>query len=56
MQEVYKNIKEYNPGKNVKSINSLCDMIADIISNKNFNLVPPELLIRGRKQKISLFL
>ena len=34
MQDVYKNIDEYNPGKNRKILIVFDDMIADIINNK----------------------
>ena len=33
MQDVYKNIEEYNPGKKVLIV--FDDMIADMINNKN---------------------
>ena len=34
MQDVYKNIKEYNPDKENKVLVVFDDMIADIIKNK----------------------
>ena len=34
MQDVYKNIEEYNPGKNRKVLIVFHDMIADMINNK----------------------
>ena len=51
MQDVYKNIKEYNPGKKMQSID---DMIAEMISNKKLNSIVTELFIKGRKINISL--
>ena len=35
MQDIYKNIEEYNPGKKRKVLIVFDDMMADIISNKN---------------------
>ena len=49
MQDVYKNIVEYNPGKKRKVLIVLDDMIADMISNKKFNSVVTEVFIRDRK-------
>ena len=54
MQDVYKNIEEYNFGKKPKVLIIFDDMIADIISNKKFNPVVTELFIRGRKLNISI--
>ena len=54
MQDVYKNIVEYNPGKKRKVLIVLDDMIADMISNKKFNSVVTEVFIRGRKLNILL--
>ena len=36
MQDVYKNIDEYNPGKERKALTVFDDMIADIIDNKKY--------------------
>ena len=53
MQDVYKNIEEYNIGK--KRIISIVFMtIADIANNKKLNPVVTELFIRGRKLNISI--
>ena len=49
MQDVYENIKEYNPGRKCNVLMVLHDMIADIISNKKLNQVVSELFIRGTK-------
>ena len=38
MQDVYKNIEEYNAEKKSKALVVFDDMIADMISNKNRNL------------------
>ena len=55
MQDVYKNIENYNPGKKRKIIIVFDDMIADMINNKKINPVVTELFIRGRKLNISIF-
>ena len=51
MQDVYKNIEEYNLGKKRKVLIVFDGMIADITNNKKFNKTPivTELFIRGRK-------
>ena len=54
MQDVYKNINEYNPGKKHKILIVFDDMIADMINNKKLNSIVTELFIRGRKLNISL--
>ena len=54
MQDVYKNIEDYNPGKKRKMLIVLDDMIADMINNKKLNPVVTELFIRGRKLNISI--
>ena len=53
MQDVYKNIEDYNPRKNRKVIIVFDDMIADMINNKKPNPIVTELFIRGRKLNIS---
>ena len=54
MEDVYKNIEEYNLGKKRKILTVIDDMIADIINNKKLNPVVIELFIRGRKLNTSL--
>ena len=54
MQDVYKNIEEYNIGKNRKILIVFDDMIADMINNKKLNSIVTELFVRGRKLNISL--
>ena len=49
IQDVYKNIENYNPGKNRKALIVFDDMIADMINNKKLNPIVTELYIRGRK-------
>ena len=36
MDDIYKNIEEYNPNKKRKMLIVFDDMIADILSNKNY--------------------
>ena len=54
MQDVYKNIEEYNIGKKRKVLIVVDDMIADTINNKKLNPIVTELFIRGRKLNISI--
>ena len=54
MQDVYKNIKDYNPRKNRKVLIVFDDMIADMINNKKLDSVVTELFIRGSKVNISI--
>ena len=49
MHKVYKNIDNYNPDKENKILIVFHDKIADIIKNKELNLIITELFIRGRK-------
>ena len=54
MQDVYKNIDEYNADKQRKMLIAFDDMIADMINNKKLNSMVTELFIRGRKLNISI--
>ena len=54
MNDVYKNIDNYNHDKENKILIVFDDMIADMINNKKLNSVVTELFIRGEKQNISL--
>ena len=54
MQDVYKHIEDYNPGKKRKILIVFDDMIADMINNKKPNPVVTELFIRGRKLNTSI--
>ena len=54
MLDFYKNIDDYNPGKENKILIAFDDMIADMIENKKLNSIITELFIRGRKLNISL--
>ena len=54
MQDVYKNIKEYNTDKERKILIVLDDIVADVINNKILNSMLTELFIRGSKLNISI--
>ena len=52
MDDVYKNIEEYNPNKKRKILIVFDDMIADMVCNKKLNPIVTQLIIRGRKLNI----
>ena len=54
MRDVYKNIDEYNLGKENKILIVFDDVIANMINNKKLNSIVTELFIRVRKLNISL--
>ena len=54
MQDVYKNIDDYNPDKENKILIVFDDMIVHMIHNKKLSSIVTELFIRGRKLNISL--
>ena len=54
VDDVYKNIDEYNPDKENNVLIVFDDMIANMIHNKKLNSIITELFIRGRKLSISL--
>ena len=54
INDIYKNIEDYNPNKKRKILIVFDDMIAEMISNKNLNPVVTGLFIRGRKPNFSL--
>ena len=54
IEDVYKNIENYNPGKKRKILIVFDDTIADMINNKKRNPVVTELFIRGRKGNICI--
>ena len=56
MQDVYKNIEDYNPIKKRKILIVFGDMIADMINNNKLNPIVTELFIRDRKLNISIVL
>ena len=56
MDNIYKNIEEYNPNQKHKILIVFDDMVADMISNKNLNSLVSELFIRRRELKFLQFL
>ena len=54
MQDVYKNIDEYNAEKERKLLIVFDDMIAYMINNKKLNSIVTELFIREKKLNISV--
>ena len=53
MDDVYKNIDDYNPDKENKTFIVFKDMIADMIHNRKLSSIVTELFIRGRKLNTS---
>ena len=47
MDDIYKNIEEYNPNTKRKILIVFDDMIADMLCNKKLNPIVTELFIRG---------
>ena len=56
MDDIYKNVEEYNPKKKCKIVIIFDDMITEMLSNKKLNPIIIELFIRGKKLNILLFL
>ena len=54
MDDVYENINDYNPIRKRKKIIVFGDMVADIMDNKQFQVIIKELFIRCKKINISL--
>ena len=54
MDDIYKNIEEYNTNKKQKILIDFDDMIADMLSNKKLNPIVSKLFVRRRKLNISL--
>ena len=54
MDDIYKNIGQYNPNKKRKISIIFDDMIVDMLNNKKLNPIVTELIIRGRKLNNSL--
>ena len=54
MGDVYENIDDYNPNRKRKILIVFDDMIADIMSNKEFQTIVKELFVRCRKLNTSL--
>ena len=54
MGDVFTNIDNYNKQRKLKVLTIFDDMIADIMSSKNFKAIIKELFIRCRKLNISI--
>ena len=54
MDDIYKMTEECNPNKKRTRLIVFDDMIANMLSNQNFNPIVTELFIRGRKLNICL--
>ena len=54
MHDVYKNIEEYDLGKQSKILIVFDDTVTDMINNKELNPVITELFISGKKLNISI--
>ena len=54
MDDIYRDVEEYNPNKKRKIFIVFDDITADMLKNKNLNPIVTELFIRGRKLNISL--
>ena len=54
MQDVYKNIEDYNPDKGRKVLIVFDDMVADMINDEKINPIVTEWFFRGRKLNISI--
>ena len=54
MDDIYKNIEEWNANKKRKILIVFDDIIVDMLSNKKLNPIVTELFIRVRKLNISL--
>ena len=52
MNDIYKNIEEYNPNKKQKILIVFDDLIADVLSKKKLNRIVTVFFIRGRKLNI----
>ena len=54
MDDIYKNIEEYNPNKKRELLIIFDDVIGDMLINIKLNPIITELFIRGRKLNLSL--
>ena len=53
MNDIFKNIADYNPNKNRKILTVFDILFVAILSNKKLNPAVTELFVRGRKLNIS---
>ena len=54
MDDIYKNIEEYDPNKECKILIIFDDMVTDVLSNKKLHARETELFVGGRKLTFSL--
>ena len=54
MDDIFKNIDDYNPNRNKKILIIFDGMIADIKTNNKFKSITKEIFIRCRKLDMSL--
>ena len=54
MDDIYKNLQEYNPNRKPKVLVLFDDMITEMLRNKKLNPVVTELFIGGEKLNTSL--
>ena len=54
MDDIYKNIEEYNPNKKREILIVFDDMFGDMLSTKKHNPIVTELFVRCRQLNISL--
>ena len=55
MDDICKNIEEYNPNKKHKILIVFDDMVANMLTKKKLNPIVTELTIRSKKLNISRF-
>ena len=53
MDDIYKNLQEYNPNRKPKVLVLFDDMITEMLRNKKLNPVVTELFIGGKELNIS---
>ena len=56
MDDIYKNIEEYNPNKKRKILIIFNDMITDMLSNKKLNPIVTKLFVREKKNISLVFI
>ena len=56
MDDVYENINDHNPIRKRKNFIAFDDMVADIMTNKKFQVIIKELFIRCKNEIFYLFL
>ena len=54
MDNIHKNIQEYNPNKKYKTLIAFDVMIVDMLCNKKLIAIVTELVFRGRNLNIAL--